>query len=220
MAQLALNGTIQIPLSVNYVTRSSSGSPSASYTFSSTSILQPGLIVIGVHSFANSTAPSLTSVTVNGVTASLVQNVKATRADPSSSIAALAYIRVNTGNTADIVVNFSGSGANMCVISVWNIQGNLSDSPISSANDVSTTTLKSSFVITLNGDNTPTAAVSIISNALGDPSYFPLPTTYIENISTRRFSGTFYKKLSTSSTTIVASTTGSAPTVLIGAVWR
>jgi hypothetical protein len=228
MAQLALNGTVQIPLSVNYVTYTTSSSTATTYTFSGVSIKQPGLIVIGVHARKTGTGFSnLSSVTVNGVSATISENVRAVGDHGVRS--ALAYIRIDTGTTANIELTFSQTQDNVA-ISVYNIQGNLSDSPLGNSNSSSTSNVS---VLNLNLTTSsvhPQVGIGICSNLGQNPAWYStelgsLSTLYSDGFGpgTFRITGSLYKRgLVASGTTMLQCSTDdiNRPSVLVAAVWR
>ena len=227
MAQLALNGTIQIPLSVNFVTFTTSSSSSTSYTFSGISIKQPGLIVIGVHARKNDTGFSnLSSVTVNGVSATIIESVRQV-ANSIGVRSSLVAIRINTGTTADIVLTYSAPQT-AAAISVYNIQGNLSDTPVGSANSSSTDANNVLDLNLLTSENIQ-VGIGICSNLGQLPSWFStqlgaLPTLYADGFGsgTFRITGSLYKRGSATGTTALQCATidTNRPSVLVAAVWR
>ena len=228
MAQLALNGTIQTPLSVNYVTSTSDNGSNTTYTFSGVSIKQPGLIVIGVHSRRNDTAfTNLSSVTVNGVSATIVENVRASFNTGTRS--SLAYIRVATGTTADIVLTYSVA-QNYVAVSIYNIQGNLSDTPLGSANSSSVTPGVTALNLNLLTSENIQVGIGICSSTASTDGGWSstqlgaLATSYALANSSGDFhaSGTSYKRGSATGTTMLQAAAGGAfvPAVLVAAVWR
>jgi hypothetical protein len=119
---------------VTYVTNSFINSAQTTYDFNSISIGGPGLVVIGVHTenFPN-TGATLSSVTLNGSATTINLNVKNETQFNNGSISAIASIRVISGTTADIQVNFASFAPARAGISIWSIRDNISDVPITTA---------------------------------------------------------------------------------------
>ena len=92
-------------------------------SYSATAITDTGLIVIGLHC-ENISSTSINSVTVNGSTATNARTLAQSRVTT-----ALFYFRTNS-TTNNIVVTYSISQLR-AGISVWNVYGTTSDTPIS-----------------------------------------------------------------------------------------
>jgi hypothetical protein len=155
--------------SVDYITYRTSTTDSNSYSFSSTSIVGPGLIIVGCSYSSSSSNPSITSLTMNGVSATkVVQALGSSFTLPSTALFAL---RITGGTTADISMTLSDGKQARCMgISVWRVQNNNSDTiTISGANmqgygsSVSTT-------LTSILSNSVIVAVNSTYDQLGSPS--------------------------------------------------
>lgn len=93
-----------------------------SYTFSGVNIGSPGLVVLAI--YGSSPAYLLNSVTIGGVAA----NILAATNLGTGSTSVLAWLRVPSGATQNIVVNWSGQ-MKRCAVAVFNIAGNAHDAP-------------------------------------------------------------------------------------------
>jgi hypothetical protein len=146
------------PISVDYITRViddfSDTTPPYQYTFNSVDIGGPGLIVLTIDSTPQD-FPQVSSVIIGGITASFQQLGHAGNF-PKTNIT-LAYARITSGTTADIVVNF-GSSVNNCSVGVWRIQNNTSDTPY----QVKSYQTFSSGTYTLSFTSLPTNSVGIV----------------------------------------------------------
>lgn len=104
-------------VTITYTVNPSQGAATV-YTFSAADISTAAAdrkIVVGIQ--ANDGGNTVSSVTVGGISASLVIAL-----DDGNSRTELWQADVPTGTTADIVVTFSG-GANACDIGVWAVYG-------------------------------------------------------------------------------------------------
>lgn len=103
----------------DYVTAIGSGANQTAYTFSGVSIGAESasrIIVLTVNWDMGGGSPSISAITVNGISATVDVSIVALRC------AAVARVAVPTGTTADIVVTFSAGSAN-CVIGVFRSVG-------------------------------------------------------------------------------------------------
>lgn len=124
-------GTPLTPAVPTFIGVTDDTSDASTYTFTGAAIgvaATDRLVVVGIGASAGG-ARSVSSVTIGGVTAALI-NTSTLSAD---GIAAIACLRVAAGTTANIVVNFSG-GCTSCSIGVWNINGQQSDTPVANLN--------------------------------------------------------------------------------------
>lgn len=116
------------PATVSYRTSTSSNTNGTSFTFSSQDIGTAAAdrrVVVCITS-AGSGAPSLSSLTVGGVTATTLRLFQATGRSCSFLIAS-----VPTGTTGDVVATYS-STQDRCGIGIWATYGVLSATPIDS----------------------------------------------------------------------------------------
>lgn len=109
--------------SITYQTYVDSGTAGTSYTFSNVSIGGPGLIVVTVHAESNdNTSGNVSSATIGGVTATIVQNVLYSSGSGQNSYAGIISAVVTSGTTANIVINLGSVDYYRCGIGVWRIQ--------------------------------------------------------------------------------------------------
>jgi hypothetical protein len=120
--------------SITYVTNSYYLGFQSSYTFSGVSIGGPGLIVIPLNFTTSFGLQSISSVLVNGASATIAIQINNGGGGIEEG-SALAYIRVNSGTTADIQVNFTGN-ADQLGIATYRILNNISDTPIQSVSAI------------------------------------------------------------------------------------
>lgn len=112
-------------VNVSYIGLVQDASDLTTYTFTGANIGGPGLIVVIAHSSGSGgAARTLSSLTIGGVTANIISNSNPSFSDPS----VIAYLRVSSGTTANIVATWSG-GMSRCGISVFRITGNSNDAP-------------------------------------------------------------------------------------------
>jgi hypothetical protein len=107
--------------SVNYITNGFTDNQQTSYSFNGNNITKAGLVVVIVHYEDTGTASSLSSVSIGGTNGTVIAN---------SSYSSLAYRRV-TASTINVSVNFTTDGPRWCGISIYRIDDNISDTPIS-----------------------------------------------------------------------------------------
>jgi hypothetical protein len=107
--------------SVNYITNRFSDNQTTSYSFSNNNITKAGLVVVIVHYEDTGTVSSLSSVSIGGTNGTVIAN---------SNYSSLAYRRV-TASTINVSVNFTTDGPRWCGISIYRIDDNISDTPIS-----------------------------------------------------------------------------------------
>ena len=120
--------------SITYVTNSYILGGQSGYTFSGISIGGPGLIVIPINFTANIFGlQSISSVLVNGVSATIA--IQRNNGGSIREGSALAYIRVNSGTTANIQVNLTGN-VDQLSIATYRILNNISDTPVQSLSDI------------------------------------------------------------------------------------
>ena len=125
------------PISVTFVGTTQSTSNLTTYTFNGVSIGGPGLIVVVAHGSADTgLTRTLASLTVNGTGATIHSNTS------SQDWAFTTSSRVASGATANIVVTYSGA-ALRCVIAVYRIQNNASDTPVQALTNYSSTAVTS-----------------------------------------------------------------------------
>jgi hypothetical protein len=126
----AASATSSVSSILTYITTASSGTNSTSVTFANTSYGGAGLIVISVggECLSSSGAPDVTSVTLGGNAATRAVQARDTADTDGLAIAALYYINVTSGTSADIVVT-----TNVALlrrqIGVWRLQNLTSNTP-------------------------------------------------------------------------------------------
>lgn len=100
----------------------------SSFSFTNVPIGSPGLIAFVIAADGTNgtsfVARTLSSLTVNGVAANIIAVTNPN--NPTSVF--IAYLRVASGTTANLIANFSGN-MGRCVINVYRISGNKSDTP-------------------------------------------------------------------------------------------
>lgn len=212
--------------SVTYQTYVDSGTGAQTYTFNNVSIGGPGLIVVTVHAESNlSSSGTISSATIGGVSATLVQNVTFSSNSAQNTYAGIISAVITSGSTATIVINFGGGqNYNRCAIGVWRIQ-NYSSSTASVSTNAGTTTSASSSNLTLS--SVPNNSVIVSGVTIGTNG---LRVTWT-NI-TERFDGDIASSLtgvsggdatatSTGNYSITATYSGSSAqgTALVAAAW-
>lgn len=106
-------------------------SDSTTYTFASQNLgtaATDRVIVVGIGARKAGAATTISSVTIGGVSATIIQ---VSNSDTNSDIAGIAYATVPTGTTGDIVVTF-GSGMVRCAIQAYRAVGLASTTPYDS----------------------------------------------------------------------------------------
>lgn len=93
------------------------------------------LVVVAVAGFNSVDARTVTSVTIGGVAATLIEN------NSSTLLNAFAYATVPSGTTATIVVTLSGVANRGQGIGVWEIKGLSSTTPLQTGSVVNTTSI-------------------------------------------------------------------------------
>lgn len=141
-------------VSVSYIGSASSGTTATSYTFNSTSIgvAASNRIVAVVVSATGGTGGGVSSVTINGTTATLVNSTGI-----GFTSIGVAYLSVPTGTTANIIVNLNNSQSR-CAIDVYRLIG---ASTTLAANSV--TTYTTSVTAATATATIPTGGVAIYS---------------------------------------------------------
>lgn len=110
-------------VSATYIGMVSESGDFTNYTFTAVNIGSPGLVAIVIS--GSSAGNTINSVTIGGVSANILT---ATNQSTGSSISVMAWLRVASGTTADIVVNWSGQ-MKRCSVAVYRITGNSKDAP-------------------------------------------------------------------------------------------
>jgi hypothetical protein len=109
--------------SITYVTTVADTSDTTTYTFSSASLgaaHDDRMIIVGIHSRKAGAVSSISSVSVGGVSATIVlQNWNTIT---NSNVAAIAIAAVPTGTTGDIVVTFADTMLR-CAVGIWRAFG-------------------------------------------------------------------------------------------------
>lgn len=119
------------PASISFITQVGSNTDANSYSFTSTNIGGSGLIVLSVGVYVDGAVPTktITGITINGLSTTfqtLTHNGNLYFATQT-----LAYVRITSGTTADIVISFGGGNGTPanCNVGVFRIQNNISDTP-------------------------------------------------------------------------------------------
>lgn len=124
-----------IPTVIQYVGFVDGGSPAgstgSSFTFNSTNISGPGLIVISVSAEGSTAAYTVTGVTVNGASATVVSNPTPVLGGNYTSAGLFQYV-VASGTTANIVATFSTT-INRTRLGIWRITDYVSTTPIATS---------------------------------------------------------------------------------------
>jgi len=206
---------------LNYITFTGITSDNSTFTFTDVNVTSAGLVVVTINSESGSPPTTITGVTINGNAATIAVQQRGDLVAPASYVtSAIAYGRI-TGTTATVVVSF-GSNQGRCVIGVWRIDNNNSDTPISTngANAASGTGL------TINLTGTTLTNLGVVAQTNGTQnttvSYTNATERYnnaIENLS--QASGADYTTTTSGTRTITTSFTSSTqPISLVGAVWN
>jgi len=120
-------------ISVEYIGFVDAGSPAgatgSTFTLNSTNIGGPGLIVLGVSTEGSTTPYTLSTITLNGTSATSVNNPAPVLGSNYTS-AGLFQCVIASGSTANIVVTFS-TVVNRTRIGIWRITNYNSTTPIS-----------------------------------------------------------------------------------------
>jgi hypothetical protein len=204
---------------LTYVTFSGITTDASSYTFTNVDVTSAGLVVLAIHSEA-SNPNSISSVTINGAAATIAIQQTATIPANSNVLTGIAYGRI-TGTTATVVVNY-GNNQGRCLIGVWRINNNNSDTPIStnSSSAILGTTLS------INLTNTSLTNVGVIGETNGTQattvSFTNATARYnsaVENLS--QAAGGDYTTTTSGTRTITTTFSNSTqPITLAGAVWN
>lgn len=132
---------------LTYVNRYLLTTNTTTYTFSSCDLGVASAdrrVIVGAHMYG-STSRSLSSATINGVSATELTTDTALTGNCVLIIAA-----VPTGTTGDIVLTWSGSCAGSAV-TVWYATGLTSDTPVAAAQAFSATSVSSGSLATVDG---------------------------------------------------------------------
>lgn len=192
-----------------------------SFTFSGVSIGGPGLIVVLIHSENTSAASVLSSCTIGGLTSTVLFD-SPSALNTTKTHAGIAAVRITSGTTADIVVNFTQSQLR-CGIGVWRIENNQYDTPI----DIETAAAGSGSSSAITFKNVPIGAVGIVAHTAGLPNLTATWTNATERYDTTvetnvSLSGADFTTISTNNLTVTATLSASStqPVSIIGAIWR
>lgn len=215
LAQKLIGATTSVPATVSYIGNVTSTRTANTYTFNSTNIGGPGLIVFVVHAEgASGDAPSLSSLTVGGSSATIHTN------GAGLTVAALASFRVIFGTTTNIVVNYTaGDTPNRMLLAIYRIQNNNSDTPVQTLNSYSASNRTSASLDFNSAGN----AVGVFgaTNSIGSSSF--TWTNATEVFDTVLGSGTTMSgaRRDTSTATVTVSAACSSSVInLSGALWR
>jgi hypothetical protein len=113
--------------SLTYITSSSNNSSLATYSFPSTNIGGPGLIVVAFQTERLTALIQTPTITIGGVSATIAGDSYAGTSPYISTI--IAYARITGGTTANISITYPANQTRIG-IGVWRIQNNISDTPI------------------------------------------------------------------------------------------
>jgi hypothetical protein len=194
-----------IPSSITYITGVTSNSDSTSYTFSNVPIGGPGLIVV-TYSSRCDVFRTFSSASIGGVSAPLVRGTNTGDRTNTGIISA----RITGGTTANIVLTFGGQMIN-CVIGVYRIQNNTSDT----VSKTSITFVSSDNSIGTNLDSAlaNTLAVSVVTSAFqnGPFTWTNATENYDGNIESSSFTGASTKISSAGTYSLIATASNSLP---------
>lgn len=122
------NPTLSTTASVSFIGTTYSAAASVTYTFTNVNLGGSGLCVVCVHGeISGLSGRSVNSVSVGGVAATLATQVSS-GLNATGTNAAIFYIR-QTSTTGNVVIVFNSPGVSRCLISVYRIQDNNSDTP-------------------------------------------------------------------------------------------
>jgi hypothetical protein len=113
--------------SLTYITSSSNNSSLATYSFPSTNIGGPGLIVVAFQTERLTALIQTPTITIGGVSATIAGDSYSGTSPYISTI--IAYARITGGTTANISITYPANQTRIG-IGVWRIQNNISDTPI------------------------------------------------------------------------------------------
>ena len=200
-----------IQSSITYITSTSSTGDQSSYTFSGVDIGGPGLIVVTF----SSRCDAFSSASIGGVSSSLVAGTNLGDRTVTGVIAA----RITGGTTANIVLTFGGQMIN-CVIGVYRIQNNISDT----VSRTKTTSVSSGSNIGVNLDSAlaNTLSVAVVTSAFqnGPFTWTNATENYDGNIESSSFTGASTKILTPGTYSITAtSTTSMSNATMAAAGW-
>lgn len=188
-------------------------SDQTNYTFTGVNIGGPGLIVVVAHGGGGTR--TLSSLTIGGVAA----NIIAATNGSLNPCAVIAWLRVASGTTADIVVGWSG-GQNRCAIEVYRITGNLSDAPAAATQQQSSATTALSINLAIPAGGAAVVGASHVSS--GAFTWTNLTADYDVTVdtsgNTQCSGGHFSKYNGVTPLAITAAATSSAMS-LSGASW-
>lgn len=112
---------------ITYVGYTNSNTSLLTYTFNDLSVGESGLSVICVGSeISGSTGRTVTSITVDGVNA--IQATQSLSGLSSTGVASAIYYLRRTNPTASVAISFNTAPAR-CLVSIFNITNNESDTP-------------------------------------------------------------------------------------------
>ena len=203
-----------IQSSITYITSTSSTGDQSSYTFSGVDIGGPGLIVVTFSSRCDAFR-TFSSASIGGVSSSLVAGTNLGDRTVTGVIAA----RITGGTTANIVLTFGGQMIN-CVIGVYRIQNNISDT----VSRTKTTSVSSGSNIGVNLDSAlaNTLSVAVVTSAFqnGPFTWTNATENYDGNIESSSFTGASTKILTPGTYSITAtSTTSMSNATMAAAGW-
>lgn len=210
--------TVVLEPSLTYITNTGITTDTTIYTFTNVNVTSSGLVVVSIHSENNTTA-TISSVTINGSAASIAVQRVGTSAN-SYATSGIAYGRI-TGTTATIVVTFS-AGRARCLIGVWRIDNNISDTPISSNSNAASSGTGLSIDLT----NTSLTNMGVVAQTNGTQNTTVSYTNATERYnvapeSATQASGGDYTTTTSGTRTVSTSFTSSTqPICLTGAVWN
>jgi hypothetical protein len=194
-----------IASSITYITSTSSTSDTSSYTFNNVNIGGPGLIVV-TFSVRTDVFRTFSSASIGGVSAPLVAGVNT----GDRTVTGIVSARITSGTTANINITLGGQAIN-CVIGVYRIQNNTSDT----VSRTKTTQVGSSNSIGTNLDSAlaNTLAVSVVTSAFqnGPFTWTNATEDYDGNIESSSFTGASTKISSAGTYSLTATASNSLP---------
>lgn len=205
--------------SVSYIGFSSNNTSLTTYTFNNVNVGGPGLCVLTIHSERTGVLPSISSVTIGGVTATLVGQVGQ---GPSASFTNVGIVSLSqTATTANIVITFTTNPLR-CGFGVWRIQNNSSNTVF----QVQSNSALTGTGLSINFTSLNSNALGICAQTNGIDGTVMTWTNATEDYDTNlgagttQMSGADFTTTSSGNRTVSTSHTNSGqPIVLIGAVW-